>query len=48
MLNARAKIIELLTINVEFKKAMKKRINQDAMRATMIVARAIRRLRILR
>jgi hypothetical protein len=48
MLNARAKIIEALTINVELKKAMKRRINQDGIRATMIVARAIRKLRLLR
>jgi hypothetical protein len=45
---AREKIIEALLINIELKKAMKKRIKQDAMRATIIVAKAVRRLRLLR
>ena len=48
MLNARQKIIEALIMNIEIKKAMKKRINQDAMRATMIVAKAVRKFRMLR
>lgn len=35
-------------INIELKKAMKKRIKQDAMRATMILAKAIRKFRKLK
>lgn len=48
MLNARQKIIEALLINIELKKAMKKRIKQDAARASMIVAKAVRKFRKLR
>jgi hypothetical protein len=48
MLNARQKIIEALVMNIEIKKAMKRRINHDAMRATMIVAKAVRKFRMLR
>ena len=48
MLNARQKIVEALLINIEVKRAMKKRIKQDAVRASMVVAKAIRKFRKLR
>ena len=48
MLNARQKIVEALLINIEVKRAMKKRIKQDAVRASMVVAKAIRKFRNLR
>jgi hypothetical protein len=48
LLNARAKIIEALIMNMELKKALKNRIKQDAVRASMVVAKALRRFRMMR
>ena len=45
MLKARQTIIEALMINREIKRAMKKRIEKDAFRATMVLAKAVRKFR---